>query len=664
MKFIGGRIGSNSKLSLSRHFKDTKKVLLVLNLLLSLSAYSQVHYTIDTVEIDEVVISSENISKFQTGAKIEKVAVKDFEMAQDGNLEQLLLKYTTIPVKSIAGSFSTLHFRGTSADHTSINFEGLNINSLTLGHSNVSNVPLFLFDELGIQFGSSTAVNGSGSIGGAIHLGIKNYWVKGVKAEFKISNGSFGEQLYGAKLFYGNGKIEGVTRIYSFQKENDFVFHNVTYDWEKKGEWGEDTQHNANIKNKGLLQEINYKFKSNTTLKTKVWLEDNWHLVQQNMQTNALQPKLKETYNDEHFRLWSMFEHEQNNVKYRVGAGYVYDNGVSNESTDKISTQRYEFDGNVEHVINNNISYKTGVKYVRILPKVYAYDSTLTHENRTDFYFSYYQKLFQKLKATVNIRKGFVSEFSAPFTPALGLSYMAYSSSYALLKFNGNLAYSYRVPTFNDRFWVPGGNPELKPEEGVNYELGAKYTYSKNAIKFKISANAFYLNVNHWLLWNPGDKGYWEAQNVAKVKSKGIELQSDVTIKLNELKINPGLNYTYNPCIRAVSDARDSVAVGRQLEYVPKNSVSSCVRFGFKSFYWGASYVYHDEQFTDYKDENILPKVGLFNLNAGYNYKLNASNRFSICLKVNNLLNVDYQSSWQLPMPRRNYLISIKYNFK
>ena len=38
------------------------------------------------------------------------------------------------------------------------------------------------------------------------------------------------------------------------------------------------------------------------------------------------------------------------------------------------------------------------------------------------------------------------------------------------LKLKGSTAYNYRFPSMNDLYWRPGGNPDVKPEEGYSYD--------------------------------------------------------------------------------------------------------------------------------------------------------------------------------------------------
>ena len=38
------------------------------------------------------------------------------------------------------------------------------------------------------------------------------------------------------------------------------------------------------------------------------------------------------------------------------------------------------------------------------------------------------------------------------------------------LQVKGNVAYNYRFPSMNDLYWRPGGNPDVKPEDGYSYD--------------------------------------------------------------------------------------------------------------------------------------------------------------------------------------------------
>jgi iron complex outermembrane receptor protein len=615
----------------------------------------------DTIVLGEVHAFGE-LRKYQSGSKIEQISSGLFFINQDGNLEQLLSRALPISLKTNAGGLSTIRIRGTAPNHTSINFAGINLNSLTLGLSNVSNVPTYLFDKIGVQFGSSSSVNGSGNIGGAIHLGLRNNWTDGIKTEARISKGSFGEQLYGTKIFLGNGKFESVTRAYYYYKKNNFKFKSTLKDFET-GEIGfTDTQRNANIENYGFLQELNYRFEENHFLILNVWYENNWQLAQQNMAVNFLNPDKKEAYSDQHLRIWAGYKKRNKSFKTEINGGYVFDNAVYNDNNeDSIQTHRMIAETFIEHDFLAQASYKIGAKAVHIKPLVYAYSNTLEYENRIDFYASYYHRFFNKITATLNLRQGFVSDFKVPFTPSVGVNYVALSREKYILNFQGNVARSYRVPTFNDRFWIPGGNPDLKPEKGMNYELGSSWNYCSSDVSGNIKVNLFFMNIDDWILWK-NDGAYWVAANVQKVHSKGFELMTDWKYKVMGLTSNLGLNYAYTNTKRVESDSETN-ALNRQLEYVPLHKLNLFSITTYKNWDLTFDESYTHWQYTDEENKNILDAYFLLNMALSYHWKINAEHKVQFNGMLNNLLNVSYQSGWGYAMPGINYRLSIVYHF-
>jgi len=131
--------------------------------------------------------------------------------------------------------------------------------------------------------------------------------------------------------------------------------------------------------------------------------------------------------------------------------------------------------------------------------------------------------------------------------------YPGLDASYALtdhLKFYGSANSSMRMPTFTDLFYSGPtniGNPDLKPEKSVTYEGGLKLIYTG----FSGRADAYYRqgkNLIDWVREKETDK--WQAQNLTKINSSGIELSGDFfpekiwnkPVFLTKF----GINYSYN----------------------------------------------------------------------------------------------------------------------
>lgn len=68
----------------------------------------------------------------------------------------------------------------------------------------------------------------------------------------------------------------------------------------------------------------------------------------------------------------------------------------------------------------------------------------------------------------------------------------------------------YRLPTINELFWTPGGNPDLHSERS----FGAKYSVLKkwNALSLYMSSDQLYFT--NLIQWTPGVNGFWSPENI------------------------------------------------------------------------------------------------------------------------------------------------------
>ncbi len=621
-------------------------------------AFSQTGFSLsDTILIQEVVKVGE-LRKYQPGAKIDEIPAVQINLSQEGGIENVLRRFTPVYIKSDAGGLSTIHFRGTSASHTTINFGGINLNSLTLGQSNLSNIPLFLFDGLSLQYGSSSTINGSGAIGGAIYLTLGENWTDGVKATAKTTFGSFGEFMSGAKIYAGNGNWESVSRIYLYQKENDFPFINLyTGNVENPGAVN-DIQHGASVNNKGFLQELNYRFTKNQFVKSSFWVENSWYQVQPNMQSNYHYTGTQ-VISDDNIRIWTDYTNNEHRINFRGGAGYVHDMQVYDDNeTQQIGTNRFLADFQASTSFLTGLGLKAGTSYKYINPDVYSYsDSVIDFEQQVDLYLLSFYQITHGLKVSLNLRQMFVTGFEAPFTPSLGAEYVVRTGNESVLKLTSALSKSYRVPTFNDRYWGVQGNPNLLPESGKNAELGINFQTEKEDWQTSVGVNAFYMDVENWIEWR--NFGTWQAQNVLEVVSKGIEFQSNTSIKLGLTEADFAMNYTFNP-VEPIKNIEENGLINRQMNYSPLHMGN--VSAGLKYKMWR---IFADGQYTGwrYTDDfgHTLPAFFVANCGVGYLFDFGQHN-LDVTLSSNNFLNADYQNEKYYAMPGRSFRLSIKYD--
>ncbi|MFA5330584.1 MAG: TonB-dependent receptor, partial [Prolixibacteraceae bacterium] len=206
-------------------------------------------------------------------------------------------------------------------------------------------------------------------------------------------------------------------------------------------------------------------------------------------------------------------------------------------------------------------------------------------------------------------------------------------------------------------YWGAQGNPNLKPEDGINYELGVKYLLAKKDFKVDIKLNAFYMDVKNWIEWR--NFGVWQAQNVKEVVSKGIEFQSSTDFSLGRTRLNFRLNYNYNP-VKAVEDVSETGVVGRQLIYTPKQMANTYLMATYCNWQIYIDGSYTGTRFADDFGDQLDP---YFLANCGVSRKIEyKKQRFNLSLSVNNLFNSDYQNEKYYAMPGRSFRISLSTN--
>src|SRR6187402_1862581 len=121
----------------------------------------------DTTYLREVRVYGLPVTSHAVGAKIDQLDAGGL-----GNLSDKLSSDVPLYLKSYGNNqLSTISIRGTTASQTAVLWNGININSPTLGQSDLALLPLYLFDQLSVRYGGSSALYGSDAIGGSILLG-------------------------------------------------------------------------------------------------------------------------------------------------------------------------------------------------------------------------------------------------------------------------------------------------------------------------------------------------------------------------------------------------------------------------------------------------------------------------------------------------------------
>ncbi len=627
----------------------------------------------DTIHIQEVKILGKRKVE-EAGLKLTRPDSIARVNTLTTSLSELISEYTPVFIKSYGrGSTATASFRGTSATHTQVLWNGMNLNSPMNGVADLSLLPVFFTDDVYLLHGGSSLSEGSGALGGSIHLNNQMDWNTNLEFAGLFETSSFQTRKAFFKILLGNNRLKSNTRLFYETSENNFPFYNYGVIPQRK-----DTLKGADYWKAGILQEFYYRTYTNEIMSLRFWY--------QKSDRNLPQLMSYEGSEREEFQKDGQLRVQYDLKKYTDKFNYHFFTGLNSTTLNYFrSTPEFDFvnedSKSKENGFQNHLrifrkfnekSYATAsfdINYyqVKIRNKI---NSEGYNKDRfeTSLLLNWHMKPSDRFAAFILMRSDNYDSHIVSFIPAAGFEWQVMKNSPLLLK--SNVARNYHKPTLNDLYWLPGGNPELLSEDGYTGDFSVSWQKENNRFSFRNEVTGFVSFIDNWIVWRPSQSGayYWEASNVKQVLSRGIEYQFSASKSWNNWGFKSGGNYSYTHTtnqdgIRSVDKSR-----GKQLIYIPKNKGNLFIAALVKSFtlkydleYTGTRYTSssnEESQFERVLNPYWLSKISLDKMMEISSFRLNLK------FTVENLFNEDYQSILWRPMPGRFYSFSIGLNYK
>ena len=624
----------------------------VMLFLISISTAVSAQYSADTVLLNEVSVYGIPVVKYSTGAKVQTLDSLLRQTDPGATLSDILAQNTPIYIKEYGnGQLGTIAFRGTGASHTKVLWNGLDVNSPTLGQSDFANLPLIM-DKVVVHYGGASAMYGSDAIGGTVLLGNKSPdFEKSVNASTILETGSFGRFYEALKIGYGGSTFHGKTKIYHFLLKNDFPYKSLRDGSERR-------QPNASLQKYGVEQQLHYKISESKRLGLTAWYAYNHREIQPTMEVLTSNDELS----DKNTRVVLDYFDNSKIGFFNLKAGFIINNQIFNNNGSVVSRQ-FSFTGNYDKKLTKNLDLRAGIQVYNTKAEVDSYESSVS-ENRGDVFSSLKYNPDDLLSMVITIRKGFSEIFGSPLAPALGAEYKLMNRQTRKLKLKAQLSRSYRTPTLNDRFWVPGSNPSLEPEDGWGSEFGIFYE-KKGAVNFSAETTYYHMLIDDWILWQPSGS-IWGPVNVRKVLSQGFEFWFKSDFKAGHFRFDHSGNYGFAKSVSKKKVTANDRTVGNQLPYTPKHKFNFTQNIQYKRWDVNTLVQYTGLRFenTDNIDNvlNAIPAYFLLDLRMGKQFTIGKSD-LRVSGAIKNLLNEEYQNLIFRAMPKRNYRLSINYQF-
>ncbi|NTV83280.1 MAG: Plug domain-containing protein [Bacteroidales bacterium] len=260
--------------------------------------------------LNDVTIYSARINRFAKGQSVHTPDSLTRSEYPGASLAELISGSTSAFIRNYGqGSLSTLSFRGTSANHTGLLWNGIRVSPPNIGYLDLSLVQQSFFNNISMLYGGASAMFGSGSIGGGIHLENRPVFDKsGNNTELNLSAGSFGTMALESNVAVSRKNFYARTAFSILNSANDFSYDNLN------GE-KENLAHAAVFKS-GVLQDLAVQLHGNQYIMGSLWFQ----YADREIPPTLTQDKSEAVQTDRSWRsmlVWKDFN-EKNNLEAKL----------------------------------------------------------------------------------------------------------------------------------------------------------------------------------------------------------------------------------------------------------------------------------------------------------------------------------------------------------
>lgn len=539
------------------------------------------------------------------------------------------------------GMISGISMRGTSPQHTAVLWNGININSFSLGQADFSLLPSIVFDEVKVHEGGGSARYGSGAFGGAVLL---NSSAPTTHSLFTLKQeaGSFGRYFSSARISLGKGLWSSSTSFYRLHSQNDFKINRTN-----------ERQQHASFTQQGIVQDMEYALSANRSISLHYW----YHDADREVQPNIGKYNSTDEQQDRNHRLSIGYQQHESWGKLKAGGGLVDDVIVFNGGKTEIF--RWVAFANHQYTFFKEWHVQFSTDWNHIIGKIKEYGGEPV-EDRVDVAAAL-QRDFKKYSFSFNLRQPFITHANAPLLPYLGADLRLVDRTSYQLSLNLNASKNFRAPTMNDRYWQNAGRTDLKPETSHAAEAGLIW----QQMKFKWSVKGFYQLVDQWIQWVPDASAVYRPENIKQVKARGLETSMALKQQYGKLIVRSTLGYQYTRSTASKAPVTETSALGKQLVYTPIHVGNAVITTQWKTWQANAFAQYSGKRFTEFSNSDVYALDAYVLIDVSIEKQISLRrNRLSCQAAIKNVTNQIYQQYAGRAMPGRYFNFQLSYQLK
>jgi vitamin B12 transporter len=605
------------------HFRSPSALKTSSYFIVFMIAFVATNYKLNSqIDIDTISVVEHSFFHRHT---MDLESVTDPEDASSGGIQKLSrLSSIQYQAQSPGGLHTILH-RGMGSRHFAILWEGINLQNIHNGTTDLNLFPFYIFNEAGLsQFGASP-VYGANATGAALLLNVDS----------QFRNGIFTSYSHVGNLTAGvRSGVESKNMKHFFGAEYRNDQNKFSYKiWDQYFK-----RESSAFESMNLYYLNHWYIHKNSVMESSVWYQKSEREVPVSLTTAPID----QNQTDENFRFVVRNKTITGPYRWETQISFLDENTVF--LTPVINsigrTKTYLVHSSIEYLKSNMRSL--GIRWRRDVSLANFFNKN--HYRNT---FSLNTGIQQKIAGSIaelDVRADLVDDRLRPISAQLH-----WSRGWGDVK----LARNYQLPTFNDLFWTPGGNSELKSELVHKAELSGNYSIKNQ--KFRLIGYAIF--VDDWVQWLPTSTGFWEANNQQLVFSRGLELVWEKQYKYKDLELNFSVACAQNQTTILKHYNRPEL-IGKQLIFIPQSKINASVDTNWKKHQLNNVFTWVGTRYQNPDNSVVLPAYHFFDISYQYQFS-----RLNLGFQLSNMLNHQFSIIPFFPMPLRIYTLNAEFLF-
>ncbi|MGJ0358780.1 TonB-dependent receptor plug domain-containing protein [Aliarcobacter cryaerophilus] len=600
-------------------------VSLVASFLIATNLYSQQTSSLDEITISSATKSEEKLKNVT--ANVDVITAEDIESRKFKTVIEALNSLSGVSISSNGGigQTSSVYLRGMDSKRTLVLIDGVRYNDITTpnGAANFEHLMINDIERIEVIKGAQSSIWGADASAGVINIITKSAQ-DGTHGNATIEYGRYNSKIARANISHKNENFDA--KLSATRVDTDGFSAKSPKSSEAKN-YEDDGYENttANLK-------LGYNFDENNRLSTSYEIID----TKVNFDSTP-DDKISKANTLTHL---ANITYENRND---IALTKVYGNYTDIKRDSKSSFGTSNFRGKVkEYGVNTSIDYLNssnvtmGADYKDFEDKEMNKD----YDNKGIFISNTNKFFDDKTIFTQALRYDKYSDFDNKTTGKIGIKQYIIDE----LNISSNYGTGYNVPTIYQLFEPAGnsgpvGNINLEPEKTKSYDLGIEYK--------GFSITYFNTKIDNMINWG---NGYQNIEGTSKIKGTEIAYK-------NEVVEDTFLNLSYTNL--SAKDSKD-----KKLQNRPTNKFNFGVDYyGLKDFHFNVNGEYIGTRYSpNINWGNPDVKTGNYTIwNAVVDYDI--SKNFSTYLKLDNILNKDYQIVDGYATSQRAAFVGLKASF-